>query len=48
MSFFKKLFTVYFRQELAGKRANTIIAHYRQVIIKTNKTMLLTKQQAGV
>jgi len=48
MSFFKKLFTAYLRQELVGKRPNTIIAHYRQVIIRTNKTMLLTKQHAGV
>lgn len=46
--FFKKLFTAYLRQELVGKRPNTIIAHYRQVIIRTNKTMLLTKQHAGV
>lgn len=46
--FSKNFLRLIYGRQLVGKRPNTIIAHYRQVIIRTNKTMLLTKQYAGV
>lgn len=46
--FFKNFLRLIYGGQLVGKLPNTIIAHYRHVIIRTNKTMLLTKQHAGV
>ena len=43
--FFQKTF---YGGQLVGKLPNTLIALCRQVIIRTKKTMLLTKQHAGV